>query len=118
QAIREAVAESLLRAAVHLQVAHKDRLAINNPPPYLNSAQPGEYPRKRTGVGQAGVMIVPTSRQEVIRTLRCRGGHAASTFYLVALANRGWKGLLDTLEIELPKLEQILGGGGGIRGVV
>lgn len=110
RAIREAAAQRLLAAAIHLQSAHRMRLNVSNPRPYRTPAPRGEYPRKRTGIGQAGVLVVPTDPGQVARDGRVRVGHSQSAAYLAYLAGRGWKGLLDTLAAETPRLRQILGG--------
>lgn len=45
--------------------------------------------------------------------MRVRVGLARAAFYGEALANRGWLGLMDTLEAVKPQLQALVQQGGG-----
>lgn len=110
QAMREAIAEKLLKAAVVTQTEHMKRLDVQNPPPYKTPAKIGEWPRKRTGFGQSHIFIEPRSKSEIARTLTVRIGYGVSAFYLAILKDKGWKGLTDTLDAIRPQIRAILEG--------
>lgn len=97
--IRNASAESLMRAALFFQAQHQQRLAKSNPRPYNNSSKPGEYPRARTGAGRAGVLVDPPNLAGVASEGRVRVGYVQNTFYMLVLELRYDRlGLLQTLK--------------------
>lgn len=113
--LRQQAARNLLATAVTLQVEHMKRLSIDNPPPYLNPAPKGAYPHKRTGFGQANIVMAPTSISEVAQTLSVRVGVTQNAAYMAYLEVAGWKGLLDTLADLRSQLAAIAGGSIGTR---
>lgn len=119
--MREEIARRMLAASIELINAHKINLNVSNPygakPHYQNPAKIGQFPHKRTGALQRGVIREPNSQAEVAKTLRLRVGLAKSVFYGAILADRGWKGLLDTLATVRPRLQAILGQSGQATGV-
>ena len=56
ETVRQEAAKRLLRAALFFQAQHQQRLGVSNPRPHKTPSRPGEYPRKRTGAGQASVV--------------------------------------------------------------
>lgn len=83
--VRQEAADRLLRAAVFFQTQHQARVGVSNPRPYLNSSKVGEYPRKRTGGGQAGVVYGPEMPAEVAQALKVRLGLLPSAAHLAIL---------------------------------
>ena len=72
-------AKRLLRAAVFFQDAHKTALKVSNPRPHKKPSTPGEYPKKRTGLGMASVIYGPTTNSDVIASgMRVRIGLTAN----------------------------------------
>lgn len=75
---------------------------------YTRPSKPGEYPRKRTGFGQASVMLDTHDVNEIARTLRVRVGYQANAHYMPILElYRDRKGLIDTLKDLRPQLEAL-----------
>ena len=62
--LKAASVTGLLRAAVFLQTTHKRLLNVSNPRPYGTPSAAGEYPRKRTGQGQASVVYYPRTQAQ------------------------------------------------------
>lgn len=124
RAMREEIARRLLAAASTLVTEHKTKLNISNPYTrgprggrvYTNPAAKGDWPHKRTGNLQRNVIYEPRSPSEVARTLRVRVGLMPPAFYGASLADRGWKGLLDTLATCKDRLQAIIGQGGDVTG--
>lgn len=95
----EATAEGLLMAAVYFQTQHKNRLNLSNPPPYLNSSKPGEYPRARTGFGRDNTAYDPETKAAVYLQQSVRIGYRTNAEYMAILeVFRGRLGLLKTME--------------------
>lgn len=102
---RKEMAGRLLRAIIFYQTQHMQRVGIFNPPPYVNSSKPGEYMRKRTGAGQAGVVISAGSIAEVISDdLAVRCGELQNAFYMLVLElSRDRRGFVRTFrDLEEP----------------
>jgi hypothetical protein len=110
--IRTEAARRLLAAAITLQSAHRSDLSKGNPSPHDHPAPKGDYPRLRTGGGRAGVVVTPTSVNEVIATGSVSVGHRAGGHHLYFLAGRGWKGLQDTYARERARLRALIEGSG------
>lgn len=107
--IKKASAEGLLRAAVFFQAQHMQRLNISNPRPHTTPSQPGEYPRKRTGFGQANVMYQPASVDEIAAEGAVRIGYLQPAFYLLVLELALRRhGLLQTLKDLRPQLSMLV----------
>lgn len=106
--LRKLIAERLLAAAEELREEHKERLNIPNPPPHLDSSRPGEYPRRRTGVGRESVIVAPDDTAAVSRTLTTRVGHTVEALYMNDLLRSGRLGLWETTQDILPVLREIV----------
>ena len=112
--LRAAAAKRLLAAALVLQAESKADYGRSNPAPHANPAPRGEFPRGRTWNLRDGVAIEPADLATVAKTLRVRVGWLSAARYGYFLQARGWKGIRDTLARTLPRLRQVLGGGGGV----
>ncbi len=110
QRIRAEAARRLLAAAVTLQSAYRADVSKGNPAPHDNPAPKGAFPRLRTGGGRANVAVVPASISEVMASGVVSVGHREAGKHLFFLAGKGWKGILDTLARERPKIQRILEG--------
>lgn len=110
-ALKESTGKGLIAAALFLQARHKQALNLSNPRPYKTPSQPGEYPRKRTGQLQAGVLYHPTSAAEAGRTGRVAIGYSPQAFYGGILEARGRLGLIDTLRKFQAQIVALIGGG-------
>lgn len=118
--MRQEIARRLIAAGLTLVAAHKMNLNVVNPRTrgprggvvYASPAHVGDWPHKRTGNLQRNVIIEPSNPNEVARTLRLRVGLTPPAFYGVALAKRGWKGLLDTFRTVRGRIQTVLGSGG------
>lgn len=108
--VRREAARRLLAAAITLQSAHRVDVSVGNPSPHDNPAPRGEFPRLRTGGGRANVAIAPASIGEVAATGAVSVGHRPGGAHLMYLAGRGWRGLLDTLQRDRPRILAILAG--------
>lgn len=108
--LRENAARLLLVAATVLQTQHMKDLNKSNPRPYLNPAPKGEFPRKRTGNLQAGILIDPPDLDQIKSTLKVRVGYSANADYGAFLAVRGWKWILDSLAACESRIVQLTGG--------
>lgn len=108
---KEEMAARLLRAIVFFQQHQQQRVGISNPRPHRTPSQPGEYPRKRTGFGQKGVVYAPGSVPEVIAEgLRVRAGQLANSHYMLILeTKRDRLGFAKTFGDLAPQLKRILG---------
>lgn len=110
--IADASAAGLLRAAVYFQTFHKQQLNKSNPRPYLDSSQPGEYPKARTGFGRGAVLYEPTTVEDVAKEQAVRIGYLQSGFYMLVLELRRHRlGLLETLRKTKDRLAAIATGG-------
>jgi hypothetical protein len=110
---RQQIGRDLVVAAVTLTNEHKRRLNISNPRPYHTPSKPGEYPRKRLGFGQAGLIFSPSSPGEVASMFfpAVVVGFTAATWYMEHLAeDKGRLGLLDTVDDMRATLEAICRG--------
>ncbi len=109
--VKREAASRLLRAAVYFQSEHMRRLNKSNPRPHKTSSLPGEYPRKRTGAGQAGVVYAPASIEGIIKEgLRVRVGQTRNSWYMLFLElfkNRA--GYLKTIQDLKPRVMAMLG---------
>lgn len=119
--LEDAAARMLLEAAVVLQrEATADYRKGFNPPPYHDkqgrstAAPKGEFPYVRTGFLASGILMVPADVGAVRREKRVRVGYAAAAFYGIALGNRGWKWLKDTLSRVEPQMRVAIDGAGVI----
>ena len=108
--VRQEAARRLLAAAITLQSAYRADVSVGNPAPHDNPAPLGDYPRLRTGGGRANVAVVPASISEVMTAGQVVVGHREAGKHLYFLANKGWKGLLDTLARERANIQRILSG--------
>lgn len=107
--LRKRIGLALAAAATELVTEHQRRIGVMNPRPYLNSSKPGEYPRKRTGFGQANVIYLPASPAEIAELGHVDVGYAENAFYMQALVdNQGRLGIEETLEDLRPRLEAIV----------
>jgi hypothetical protein len=97
--IKRAAARSVLYAAKLLQTEQMVRTGVINPPPYLNSSQAGEYPRKRSGVGQAACVLYPETISAIMEQGYCWVGYVMPAFnYMDFLVNhRDRLGLVQTM---------------------
>lgn len=105
------LADGLIRGALHVLTTHKNNLNVSNPYPYLTPSRPGEYPRKRTGFGQAGYALSTTNRNEIAAMLTPRvlvGVSDAASYMETFLIDRGRKGIKDTMDAERSKVRQII----------
>lgn len=103
----------LLRMAVTVQSEGKKRLNVLNPPPYLTPSKEGEWLRKRTGHGQAGLLYEPTTPEAVGKEGAVRVGWQKNVFYMALWGDlwRKRKGLLELVEELRPQLAAIGGKG-------
>ena len=93
--IEDASAKGLLRAAVYVQTHLMQRLNK----PYPPASKPGQYPAKRTGHGQAGVLYEPESIDEVARRQAVKIGYVENVFYMGILeAFKERLGLVKTMK--------------------
>lgn len=107
---RRAAARRLLAVAHAFQAEHRQRVGVQNPFPYHDSSRPGEYPRRRTGQGQAGVIVEPESEGQVAKQLFVDVGYSEDVPYMQLLVDRAQRlGLETTLEEIRPRLEAIAG---------
>lgn len=107
--IRGRTGLALAAAAATFVTEHQRRVGTANPRPYLDSSKVGEYPRVRTGFGQANVFYLPTSPDEIARKGYVDAGYGENAFYMQALVdNQGRLGIEQTLEDIRPQLEQVI----------
>lgn len=93
--IEDASGAGLLRAAVYVQSHLMQRLNK----PYPPASKPGDYPAKRTGHGQAGVVYEPEDAQTVARRQGVKIGYVENVFYMGLLeAFKARLGLKQTVE--------------------
>lgn len=111
EALRDLVARRLLAAGLTLQAEHRRDLSVGNPSPHNHPAPRGAFPRLRTGGGRANVAFEPTTVAGVRKVLRVRIGYRPAALHLLILANRGWKGIVDTLDRARGKVLAVLQGG-------
>lgn len=110
-ALQKQLAGNLLRAAITFQTEHKRRLNIANPPPYLDSSVPGEYPRARTGFGRDGTIVQPTDLAQIARTMRVKCGYIQNAWYMGYLeVYLRRKGLNQTLQDMRSQIRDIIAG--------
>lgn len=108
--LKNASARGLLAAAVTLQSEEKARVNVSNQQGTAPS-KAGEYPRKRTGFGQAGIVYEPQTVAGVAQGMRVRVGYLKGSFYLGYLGvKRGRKWLIDTVRSIAGKLAAIATG--------
>ncbi len=104
-ALADAKAEAdrrLYAAALAYRDEHQTRLGV----PYPPASQPGEYPRRRSGVLQASV-VVGVQSPDLITV-----GYRDAAFYGMILEfYRSRLGLLQTLADTKPRLAAIIAGG-------
>ena len=101
-AAKKEAAQRLQRAAVFFVTNHQSRLGISNPRPHKTPSLPGQYPRKRTGFGIAGIITAPTSAAGIAAEgYRVRIGQIENSSYMLILElykNRlGFKRTADDL---------------------
>ena len=109
--LETAAAEMLQLAALELQQqATADLRGGKNPPPYDTPAPRGTFPRVRTGFLGSSILYQPTTVASIRSEKRVRIGYRASAFYGIALGNRGWKWLNDSLDKALPRIQSQLSG--------
>lgn len=109
--LKNATARGLLAAAVTLQSEEKARVNVSNQQGKAPSS-PGEYPRKRTGFGQAGIVYEPTTVAGVAQGMRVRVGYLRNAFYLGYLGvKRKRKWLVDTVKSIRATLATVATGG-------
>jgi hypothetical protein len=83
--VKQEAAKRLLRAALFFQAQHMQRLGVSNPRPHKTPSRPGEYPRKRTGQGQASVVYGPESIAGIAAEMKVRIGLVPSGKHLAIL---------------------------------
>lgn len=98
---RDAMAKSLLKKAIKLQVRHKRNLSRANPAPYKNPAKRGEFPKARTFNLRDAVVIEPADLAAVKRQMSVRVGILTTAPYGEYLAHQrppkvSWKGIRDS----------------------
>ncbi len=96
--MRERAAKIILRNMLTLQAAHKKKLSIANPRPFLNSSKPGQFPKARTFNLRDCVVTEPASLATISQTLLGRTGVLLNAKYGEILKAKGWKGIEDTHE--------------------
>ena len=95
--LRADVAKRLLAAAYFVAQEHKQDLSrLTNPAPHKTPAPRGTWPAVRTGFGRSQVTVEDVSLEDLARRLRIRIGIRTPGKYLVFLAGKGWKGLVET----------------------
>jgi hypothetical protein len=112
------MAEMLLRAAITLEKeSREDYAGMANPSPHKKPAPKGSFPAVRTGHLRDGIIHQPTSLAAIVADgLKIKVGYRAAAFYGIALGNRGWKWLADTLADHESAIRAELGGvAGGIN---
>lgn len=103
--VRRMSARKLLAAGVALQLAHKKRLSVANPFPHDNPSVQGEYPKARTFNLRDSVTVTPISLSEIEATGRVRVGYLPRAFYIIPLAQRDRKTVIDTLREVFPQIK-------------
>lgn len=83
--LKREAASRLVRAALFFQQQHQQRVGVSNPRPHKTPSRPGEYPRKRTGVGQAAVVYGPESPADIAAFMKVRLGLVPSGKHLAIL---------------------------------
>lgn len=96
-AVEARLRQRLLAAAVLLQAEHKRDLSRTFPP----ASQPGQFPAARTLNLRDSVTVVPIPGGH-------RVGYLANAGYVVFLAGRGRRTLIDTVNRIRPKLQKVL----------
>lgn len=99
-----------LAALALQQQATADLRQGKNPPPYLTPAPRGTFPRVRTGFLASSMLYQPQSVAAIRSAGFVRIGYAASAFYGIALGNRGWKWLEDSLANAMPQIQNQVSG--------
>lgn len=108
--LRLHAARRLVRVALHVVAAHQKNLSVANPAPHKTPAPRGQYPRGRTFFLRANVGYAPTALAEIARNGEIVVGVFAPAIYGMYLRNKGWKGLLDTIQAEYSRIDAILHG--------
>lgn len=94
---QDRLARRILAAGLYLQGEAKRDYSRSNPAPHKNPAPKGEFPRGRTWNLRDSIAVQPeTIRGIIAADQTVRVGYLPAAFYGAALANRGWKGILDT----------------------
>jgi len=107
--IAERLGLALAAAATTLVAEHQRRINIANPRPYKTPSRRGEYPKKRTGFGQANVMYQPTSPGEIGKQQFVDVGYAANAFYMQWLHDEhNRKGIEETAKDMNAQLQAVV----------
>lgn len=83
--VRREAANRLLRAAAYFVAQHQQLVGVSNPRPHKTPSRTGEYPRKRTGEGQAAIVYGPTSPDDIAQELKVRMGLLPSGKHMAIL---------------------------------
>lgn len=82
-------AERLQRCEVMYATWLQEKTGVSNPKPHDNPSRPGEFPKKRTGFGQAGVAFEPSSKEAIIGAgLLVKLGYIENAFYMELLVQK------------------------------
>lgn len=108
--LRLHAARRLARVAVHIVTAHQQNLSVANPTPHKTPAPRGQYPRGRTFFLRANVGYAPTSLAEIAAAGSVVVGVLEPAKYGLYLRNKGWRGLLDTIQAEYQRIDALIGG--------
>jgi hypothetical protein len=102
-----AAAKGLYSAASLLLREHAERLSIDNPPPYRDSSHVGQYPRRRTGVGQLSCLMSPGTVRDIMDLgYVWLGYHFGGKFNYMSFLEEerhrlGWRKTLEDLQDQL-----------------
>lgn len=111
--LAEQVGRVLLRVAVLVQTAGKQRMNASNQHG-RNPSRPGDWLHKGTGHGQAGLTYAPTTPAAIAAAGSVRVGWAAGSWYMgwwgLATTAARRKGLIDLVEELRPQLAALTGG--------
>ncbi|QVL32344.1 hypothetical protein KIH39_00040 [Telmatocola sphagniphila] len=105
------VAVRLLRTVVDFIGEHQKKVGISNPNPYLTPSEEGEFPRKRTGFGQASLTYEPASLDVIRQTWEIRVGYIENAFYMELLVTHFNRlGLEESMRQQRDRIAQNLKG--------
>jgi len=82
-------AERLQRCEAMYATWLQEKIGVSNPKPHNSPSRPGEFPKKRTGFGQAGVAFEPSSKEAIIAAgLFVKLGYIENAFYMELLVQK------------------------------
>lgn len=104
------MAKRLLRVGLMFQTECRKDLSVGNPAPHNTPAKRGEHPRLRTGNLRSAVALETTDLDRIARERKLRVGIRRNAEYGFFLRQRGWLGVLNTLDRCRDRLAAVLTG--------